>query len=682
MKCHNCRDRHLSFFLEKDSLLMCNLKKIVTWRALWVIVASCLTLMQPTQTDANGALGPTLQSADLVVIARNTDLDDQFALVALANIPGNSVIFLTDEGWDDSDFTFDGAEDVFKWTVHANGISAGTIIRFTNASTTTLEILNSQHGTVVSVNGSSDMNLSAGDQLFIYQTANDTYSGTIQRKTAAGGVEAGMIYAFNGDNSSPSTYGWLVAGNAHTSAASQAPDNMTVVSTSDGSGNAATGNAFGMLTQASLKQAHNGTQLNTPGPADEYDNYKYDGPTTQANKTTWLTRFHTTANWIAHDADTLSISNISDLSITSSGANSPPKIAASDSTNAITQVAGPVAKAASPFDVTGFDKPVVLASDDLGNVYVSSQNAKTIVKIDAQGDTTTVSDVIGSLPAQGLVYAGSGELFVSTRDDGVVKRVSAQGVVSDYITSLNGPEALAKDNAYLYIVESGANKVIKVDAQGNKTDFATGFSYPVSMAISSSGNLYVGDMLDNKIVKVDAQGNKTDFVTGIRGPRALACDSSGNLYATTGTHKLIRYDSQGNNPTELITSEIDNAFGLTVDKYDNIYVASQWNDKVVKVSSVSVQDNDSADFNTGVLTVSVQSGDSQDSLYVNNEGNGTGQIDFDAQLGSVSYNSNLIGSVTGGVGSTPLTVNLTSSANASSVTALLRNIYYKNLGVV
>ncbi|WP_028582757.1 cadherin-like domain-containing protein [Desulfogranum japonicum] len=265
--------------------------------------------------------GPTINSDDLVLVARNTDLDDQFALVALADIPGNSIIFITDEGWDDSDFTFDGAEDCFKWTVHSNGISAGSIIRFTNESTTTLELEDSNHGTLTLVNGSSDMNVSAGDQLFLYQTADDTYTGTIQRLDGSGGVEAGMIYAFNGDNSSPSTYGWLDPGNVHTSAASQVPDNMTVLSTCDGSGNANVANANGMLTQCTLKDS----------VANEYDNYRYDGPTTAAIKSDWLIRLHTTANWLCDDIDTLSINSgtlVSDWTV--SPDNLAPTISISD----------------------------------------------------------------------------------------------------------------------------------------------------------------------------------------------------------------------------------------------------------------------------------------------------------------------------------------------------------------
>ena len=232
---------------------------------------------------------PTIKSADLAVVAYQTDMDDTFAFVALAAIPAGSILFITDEGYDDNGFTFDSTEDVFKWTV-TQEIDEGTIVKFTNGSAIKLELDNDSHGQIQHVDGSSDMNLSAGDQLFLYQTDNNVYSGNMQRLDENGAAEPGLIYAFNGDNSG-STNGWKAPGDPHTSASSQAPANMTVLLTSDGSGNASIANANGMLTQAPT----------STGPADEYDNYVYDGPTGAASKAEWLTRLHTTTNWNSTD---------------------------------------------------------------------------------------------------------------------------------------------------------------------------------------------------------------------------------------------------------------------------------------------------------------------------------------------------------------------------------------------
>ena len=249
---------------------------------------------------------PTVRSADLAVVAVMTDRDDNFAYVALAAIPAGSVLFITDEGYENG-FLFDGEEDVFEWTVNTE-IPAGTIVKFSNESTVTLELRDSTHGSLQSVNGSGDLNLARGDQLFLYQTDNNVYNGTMQRLDENGAAEPGLIYAFNGDNSGPNTNGWLNPGNDHTSASSQAPANMTVLTTTDGSGNAPIANANGVLTQGATNNYDSG-QMQT----DEFDNYVYDGPTTAASKADWLTRLHTTLNWSSSDTEAFCISPFDDL---------------------------------------------------------------------------------------------------------------------------------------------------------------------------------------------------------------------------------------------------------------------------------------------------------------------------------------------------------------------------------
>lgn len=248
-----------------------------------------------TQASWHQHLVATINAADLAVVGHNGAFgDNAFALVALADIPAGSEIFITNAGWNDTGFNFTGnssVEDVFKFTVAAGGLSAGTLIRFTNAADhSTLNIDDGTQGSVSSAFGSGDMFQLAGSQLFIYQTDNGDYDGTIQRLDGSGGTEAGIVYGFHTDIGTSTTTdanGWLNDAADPTSAESEAPTNATILTTSDGSGNASTANANGMLTQAAL--ANNG--------AGEQNSYIYDGPTTATDKAGWLTRIHTTGNW-------------------------------------------------------------------------------------------------------------------------------------------------------------------------------------------------------------------------------------------------------------------------------------------------------------------------------------------------------------------------------------------------
>ncbi|MCC6509807.1 MAG: hypothetical protein IT423_11910 [Pirellulaceae bacterium] len=89
-------------------------------------------------------------------------------------------------------------------------------------------------------------------------------------------------------------------------------------------------------------------------------------------------------------------------------------------------------------------------------------------------------------------------------------------------------------------------------------------------------------------------------------------------------------------------------------------------------------DIDSADFDTGVLTVTMAAIDANDRLSVRNEGNATGQIGVSG--GTVSYGGVDIGSITSGLAGGSLSITLNSAATAIATEALLRNLQFSVLG--
>jgi hypothetical protein len=93
--------------------------------------------------------------------------------------------------------------------------------------------------------------------------------------------------------------------------------------------------------------------------------------------------------------------------------------------------------------------------------------------------------------------------------------------------------------------------------------------------------------------------------------------------------------------------------------------------------NASVSDVDSPDFETGTLTVSLINGiNEEDELGIRNQGVAGGEIGVDAA--NVSYGGTIIGSFSGGAGGDSLIVTFNASADAEAVTALLRNITYRN----
>ena len=90
-------------------------------------------------------------------------------------------------------------------------------------------------------------------------------------------------------------------------------------------------------------------------------------------------------------------------------------------------------------------------------------------------------------------------------------------------------------------------------------------------------------------------------------------------------------------------------------------------------SDVTFTDKE-GNFNGGILTLTGLL--SEDTVSVRNQGTDAGQIGFIG--GSVTYEGNLIGSLTGGVAGTALTITFGTAATSASIDALIQNLTYAN----
>ncbi|HET6152681.1 MAG TPA: Ig-like domain-containing protein [Marmoricola sp.] len=92
----------------------------------------------------------------------------------------------------------------------------------------------------------------------------------------------------------------------------------------------------------------------------------------------------------------------------------------------------------------------------------------------------------------------------------------------------------------------------------------------------------------------------------------------------------------------------------------------------------AITDVDTGNYNTGALTVDFSAGgQAEDRLAIRNQGSGSSQIGVSGA--NVSYSGTALGTFTGGTGTTPLVITLTTNATASATTALLRNITYADV---
>ena len=200
------------------------------------------------------------------------------------------------------------------------------------------------------------------------------------------------------------------------------------------------------------------------------------------------------------------------------------------------------------FDGTGiearFYRPMGVAVDGSGNVYVADLYNHTIRKISPSGVVTTLAGLAGSNGSadgtgsgarfyypRGVAVDGSGNVYVADYANHTIRKVTSSGVV----TTLAGL----------------AGSFGSADGTGSEARFYT----PSGVAVDGSGNVFVGDYANHTIRKVTSSGVVTTLA-GLVGsvgsadgtgdaarffyPMGVAVDGSGNVYVADEFHHTIR----------------------------------------------------------------------------------------------------------------------------------------------
>ncbi|MHB8736286.1 MAG: immunoglobulin domain-containing protein, partial [Terriglobales bacterium] len=255
---------------------------------------------------------------------------------------------------------------------------------------------------------------------------------------------------------------------------------------------------------------------------------------------------------------------------------------------------------------TRFNQPLGVAVDSVGNVYVADTLNHTIRKVTTAGMVTTLAGLAGNAgSADGtganarfnqpfrVAVDAAGDAYVADTYNHTIRKITPAGVTTT-LAGLAGSSGSA-------------------DGTGS----AARFYYPESVAMDSTGNLYVADTSNQTIRKVTAAGvvmtlaglagvtgsaDGTGSAARFNSPEGVAVDSAGNLYVTDTNNRTIRQVTPAGLVTTLagLAGNVGSAdgtgsaarfnapSGMAVDSAGNVYVADYGNDTIRKVTPAGV----------------------------------------------------------------------------------------------
>jgi len=197
------------------------------------------------------------------------------------------------------------------------------------------------------------------------------------------------------------------------------------------------------------------------------------------------------------------------------------------------------------------------AVDGEGNVFTTLSGRRgekvpnSVFKIDPQGNIQPfVADLVNPT---GVTFNTRGELFISSRHDENIYKISVYGEKSTYCKGMGVATGIAFDrDDNLYVGDRSGN-IFKIDKKREIFVFAT-LEPSVSayhLAFDDQQNLYVTGPTTSSydhVYRVSTSGAVSTFFTGLGRPQGLAFDTEGNLFVAAslaGRRGIIRITQQG-----------------------------------------------------------------------------------------------------------------------------------------
>jgi sugar lactone lactonase YvrE len=221
---------------------------------------------------------------------------------------------------------------------------------------------------------------------------------------------------------------------------------------------------------------------------------------------------------------------------------------------------------------------------DDGSLFVTRSGSRgeqlpvTLFRIDVSGDVNEFSGDITN--PTGIAFDSSGQMFVSSRMDGNIYRITPFKEAVPFATNLGVATGIAFDHSDTMFVGDRTGTIYKVNSIGEETAWAQ-LEPSVSayhLAFGPDEALYVtGPTVASfdSVMRINANGEVGVFYKGLGRPQGLALDKSGNLYVAAslrGRRGIVRISPDGKNAAMLVAGI--NLVGLAFNSTGVMAVAS------------------------------------------------------------------------------------------------------------
>jgi|GEM_PF-5249031 len=220
----------------------------------------------------------------------------------------------------------------------------------------------------------------------------------------------------------------------------------------------------------------------------------------------------------------------------------------------------------TPTGVTMQD-PIAVVADSTGALYVADGTAGKVFKIaspeSSASPAATAIPYGGTQTPTALAVDSANNLYIADQTQGAIYEVTGGVATKLSIGTGFQPAGLAVDNAGdVYFADLASNQIYEYSAStmatstflsttsvGNFNFSGSHFVLPVGMGVDPAGDVYIMDSGNSRLIEATSKTNTFEVpFSSITNPGSLALSSTGNIYLTDDSNDAVDELYYNNNP--------------------------------------------------------------------------------------------------------------------------------------